>query len=270
MTPDGGQEQHEYRGLIAQSWDLLRGDTSDWPDRAFYRERIDESGQPALDIGCGTGRLLLDYLAAGVDIDGVDNSPDMLALCREKGVAQGLAPALYEQAMESLDLPRRYRTIIVPSSAFQLVIDTSAAGEAMRRFHDHLEPGGRLVMPFMALWMGRPRTPEQSKRWHKIAERERPAGGALVRRWARARYDHEQQLEHTEERYEVLVDGEVVQTEHHRRSPAGRWYTQEQSLELYREAGFEELRLLHEFTTQPASAVDRIWTIVGRRPVDVE
>jgi SAM-dependent methyltransferase len=266
--PDASPDGYEYRGLIAQSWDLLRGDTSNWPDRPFYRDRILESGQPVLDVGCGTGRLLLDYLAEGMDIDGVDNSPEMLALCRDKAAARGLEPTLYEQAMESLDLPRRYRTILVPSSSFLLIIDARAAREAMRRFHAHLEPGGALVMPFMLSRDGPPGRLEEARQWHKVAERERPSDGALVRHWTRETFDYEQQLWHSEERYEVLVGGDVVQTEQHRRSPAGRWYTQEQSLDLYREAGFGELRLLHEFTTKVASANDRIWSIVGRRSVD--
>jgi SAM-dependent methyltransferase len=73
-------EDYEYRGLMAQAWDLLRGDTSGWPDRAFYRSFIEQRGGAALDVGCGTGRLLLDYLQAGLDVDGVDNSPEMLAI----------------------------------------------------------------------------------------------------------------------------------------------------------------------------------------------
>jgi SAM-dependent methyltransferase len=86
---------YEYRGLMAEAWDVLRGDTSDWEDRFFFLEVIKQSGQPVLDVGCGTGRLLLDYAAQGIDIDGVDNSPEMLALCREKAAAQGLSAALY-------------------------------------------------------------------------------------------------------------------------------------------------------------------------------
>ena len=66
---------YEYRDLLAQTWDLFRGDTSGWVDRFFYRDIITEYGQPVLDVGCGTGRLLLDYMGEGVDIDGVDNSP---------------------------------------------------------------------------------------------------------------------------------------------------------------------------------------------------
>ena len=104
------EPDYEYQGLMAQVWDVLRGDTSQWADRFFYLDAIGRYGQPVLDVGCGTGRLLLDYLAQGIDVDGVDNSPEMLALCRAKAHALGLAPQLYEQPMETLALSRTYRT----------------------------------------------------------------------------------------------------------------------------------------------------------------
>src|SRR5438093_367687 len=95
---------YEYHGLMASSWDAFRGDTSNWPDRRFYLEMIGRFGQPVLDVGCSTGRLLLDYLGQGIDVDGVDVSPEMLALCREKADQAGLRPSLYQQRMEELDL----------------------------------------------------------------------------------------------------------------------------------------------------------------------
>src|SRR6266581_3252376 len=103
------QESYEYTGMMADAWDLLRGDTSIWSDRFFYRDLIGQYGQPVLDVGCGTGRLLLDYLAQGIDIDGVDNSPEMLAICVEKAQRLDLHPRVFEQAMERLDLHRADR-----------------------------------------------------------------------------------------------------------------------------------------------------------------
>ena len=264
MSPVG-RTDYEYRGLIATSWDLLRGDTSEWPDRNFYLSQIRESGEPALDVGCGTGRLLLDSLGEGIDIDGVDNSPEMLALCREKAEALGLQPTLFEQQMESLELPRRYRTIIVPSSSIQLLVEPEAAREATRRFRNHLVPGGKLVMPFMLFWLGPPQTEEQAQKWRGPRESERE-DGALVRRWTSSRYDFDAQLEHTEDRYEVVVDGEAVETEHFSRSPATCWYTQEQSRALFEDAGFVDLKLYEAFTNQAASPDARVWTIVGTKP----
>ena len=244
---------YEYSGMMAQAWDLLRGDYSTWPDRPFYREVIATYGEPALDVGCGTGRLLLDYLSTGLDVEGVDNSPEMLAVCREKAGALDVTPTLYEQQMQSLDLPRRYRTIVVPSSSFLLLPEPPDAAEAMRRFYNHLLPGGVLVMPFMRLWPGR-RIPADNtwSPWFISGERARD-DGVIVRRHQRVRYHLAAQLEDTEDRYELVADGEVVSTEEHRRAPATRWYTPKQSAAVYADAGFTDIRAVREFTFDPAT-----------------
>jgi ubiquinone/menaquinone biosynthesis C-methylase UbiE len=261
-------EDYEYRGMMAQAWDLLRGDTSSWADRAFYRTLIELQGGPALDVGCGTGRLILDYLVEGLDVDGVDNSPEMLAICRDKAAAIGVAVEcrLFEQEMDRLALPRRYATILVPSSSFQLLTDANAAALAMARFHEHLAPNGLFVMSIMSkLWPGR-RTPAQMQwsDWYMMAERPR-ADGTSIRRWIRTRYDHDQQLEHEENRYEVLRDGEILLTELHGRSPAVRWYSQAQAIACCESAGFVDVRATAEFTFEPATPETTTFCIVGRR-----
>ncbi len=252
--------EYEYRGLMAATWDLLRGDTSRWPDRFFYKEAIARYGQPVLDVGCGTGRLLLDFLVDGIDADGVDNSPEMPALCRQKAEAFEIRVRVYEQFMDTLELPRTYRTILVPSSSFQLVTQPAAARDAMRRFFVHLTPDGALVMPFMIEWRaGMP----LEKGW-LVHEVFRPEDGALVRRRSRVHYDPVEQLEHTEDIYEVVRNGAVVASEHYHRSPAVRWYTQAQAEELYHEAGFMDVVFYHEFTFEPLAPGDSLFTVVGR------
>ncbi len=214
-------------------------------------------------MGCGTGRLLLDYLAAGLDIDGVDNSPEMLALCRQKAARLGLRPRLYQQAMECLDLPRRYGTIIIPSSSFQLLTDPEQARAAMGRFFDHLLAGSALAMSVMALWReGDP----LATGWTLRGEQARPEDGAVLRRWSRSRYEPEAQLEHTEDRYEVVRDGAVVATEAHRRSPATRAYTHAQVRDLYDTVGFADVRLFREWGPEPATADDPVVLAVGVKP----
>ena len=261
---------YEYRGLVAEAWDLLRGDTSAWPDRAFYRTIIELGRGPALDVGCGTGRLLLDYLAAGFDVDGVDNSPEMLELCRAKAAAAGtdVNGRLFEQEMDKLALRRRYATIFVPSSTFQLLTDPTAAREAMSRFYAHLQPNGVLVMSIMStLWRGRAPPPQmQWSDWYKLGERKRAEDGLLVRRWCRARYDYEQQLEHEENRYEILRGDLVIRTELHARSPAVRWYSQAQAIACFEEAGFNSISKMSGFTFDPASPQDTTFCVVGSHP----
>ena len=110
-----------------------------------YFQRFVEAGQPALDVACGTGRLLIPYLRAGLDVDGCDISEDMLALCRDRAEREGLSPNLYAQAMHQLDLPRKYRTIFI-CGGFGLGGNRRHDEEALRRMYEHLEPGGALVL----------------------------------------------------------------------------------------------------------------------------
>lgn len=256
-------QDYEYKGLMAQAWDVLRGDTSQWADRFFFLDQIAEFGQPVLDVGCGTGRLLLDYLQQGIDIDGVDNSPEMLELCREKAAKAGLAPRLYQQHMEHLDLPRRYLTILIPSSSLQLVIDPASVAQAMERLVAHLEPGGVLVAPIMTLWKQGDLLEDE---WEKTARR--AEDGAIFRRVARSRFDPLTQCEATEDLYQLIVDDVVVAEELHQRSPATRSYAQQEARELFEQAGLVNIQLFKEFTGQPVEPDDSIFTLVGRKAGD--
>ena len=136
------QPQTWHYGIVAQYWAEFN---LDGPEIAYYQKHIERYGQPALDVGCGTGRLLLPYLRDGLDVDGCDISPDMLALCREKAEREGLSPNLYTQAMHELDLPRTYRTIYVCGS-FGIGSTREQDAVALQRFHQHLAPGGVLLL----------------------------------------------------------------------------------------------------------------------------
>jgi ubiquinone/menaquinone biosynthesis C-methylase UbiE len=258
VTTNESNNDYEYKGLIAQAWDVLRGDTSGWEDRPFYLDLISRYGQPVLDVGCGTGRLLLDYLAQGLDIDGVDNSPDMLALCREKAQRQGLTPTLYEQWLESLDLPRHYRTILVPSSTLQLITEPEKVVQALKRLRAHLLPGGAVAASLMAL---RSSSDPLEFEWENSATR--AEDGAVFRRVVRSRYDPATQLEHTEDLYQLLRDGQVTAEELHRRSPATRSYTATEARAAFEAAGFEKVTLYSGFTFEPLKPTDEMFVVVG-------
>ena len=252
---------YEYYGMMAEFWDLFRGDTSTWEDRFFYLDVVKKYGQPVLDVGCGTGRILLDFMQQGFDIDGVDNSPDMLGRLHQKAEKLDLHPTVYQQEMTELSLPRKYQTILVPSSSFQLLLDASLPPVAMNHFHEHLLPGGVLAMPFMTLWkQGNPLESEYTR------EAMRPEDGTTVRRWQYSRFDPETDLEHTIDCYEIVRDGKVTASEEHHQSPATRSYTQEQAIVLYQEAGFKDIEVFHEFTFEPVKPEDETFCVLGFKP----
>lgn len=131
-----------HYGLVARWWAEFNVGED---DVGFFRDAIERCGEPALDAGCGTGRLLLPFLRSGMDVDGSDVSGDMLGWCATKAEAEGLSANLYTQAMHELELPRRYRTVIV-CGAFGLGGTRALDLEGLRRIHAHLQPGGTLLM----------------------------------------------------------------------------------------------------------------------------
>jgi len=130
-----------HHGIVARWWSLFR---TSGPEIDYFRQFV-EAGQPALDVACGAGRLLVPYVEAGLDVDGCDASADMVALCTEAMGAVGASPTLSCQPMHELDLSRRYRTIIV-CGGLGLGATRDQDQEALRRLYEHLEPGGRLVL----------------------------------------------------------------------------------------------------------------------------
>jgi SAM-dependent methyltransferase len=135
------EPQSWHHGLVARWWAYFR---DSGPEVGYFR-RFVEDGQPALDVACGTGRLLVPYVADGLDVDGCDVSQDMLTWCQRAAEAVGGSPTLTRQAMHELDLPRRYRTVFV-CGGLGLGSTREQDQRALERLHDHLEPGGRLVL----------------------------------------------------------------------------------------------------------------------------
>jgi hypothetical protein len=173
---------------------------------------------------------------------------------------------LYQQRMEQLDLPRRYRTILVPSSSYQLLTEPAGAAEALRRFFAHLEPGGTLVMSLMLLYTQEPPSPVFTTEWSSWQEAVRPSDGTAFRRRSRSTFDMAQQLESTEDEYELVRHGQVVAAEAHAQAPATRWYTQAQARALLEAAGFADVRLTSGFTPAPATPADTLFCAVATRP----
>lgn len=131
-----------HYGAMARHW---AENNTTGPEIAFFQRQIEHYGQPALDAGCGTGRLLIPFLRGGLDVDGCDVSGDMLAYCQQTAEHEGLSPRLYRQALHQLDLPRQYQTIVA-CGVFGIGVSRQQDFTALQRFYQHLLPGGVLLL----------------------------------------------------------------------------------------------------------------------------
>lgn len=119
------------------------------PDIEFYVEAAGRQGGPVLELGCGTGRILVPTARAGIDISGLDASHAMLQVCRARLDAE--APdvrrrtSLHYGDMRHFDLGRRFWLITLPFRPFQHLLTLEDQLACLGAIWRHLEPGGQLV-----------------------------------------------------------------------------------------------------------------------------
>jgi SAM-dependent methyltransferase len=236
-----------HYGLIAEWWAEFN---TEGPEIEYFGRFVREA-QPALDAGCGTGRLLLPWLRDGFDVDGCDVSADMIALCRERALREGLEPRLFVQPLHELDPSRPYATIVA-CGVFGLGSTRADDQEALRRLHRSLEPGGTLLLdnevPYAStrLWRHwtkdeRARLPESWPEPEPGAEgRRRTADGAeLALRSRIVGVDPLDQTIWLELRATKWRDGELVAQEEHPLSM--RAYFRDELLLMLTQAGFADV-----------------------------
>ena len=77
-----------HHGLVARWWSEFN---RDWrgSEIEYFKNVIERYGQPALDVGCGTGRILVPCVEAGIEVHGTDMSNEMIRLCRARLISRG-------------------------------------------------------------------------------------------------------------------------------------------------------------------------------------
>jgi len=256
-----------HYGLVADWWAEFN---TDGPEIDYFG-RFVEQAQPALDAGCGTGRLLLPWLRAGYDVDGCDVSADMVRRCSDRARGEGLAPTLFVQPLHELAPPRRYRTVVA-CGVLGLGSTHEQDREALRRLHHCLEPGGALLLdnelPYANArrwpsWTaaGRRALPEP---WPAPGERRRARDGSERELRTRAvSLDPLDQSLVLEIRAEKWVGGGLVASETHTISM--RMYFHRQLLQMLDDAGFTVEEVQGNHTGATATADDDFLVYIARR-----
>jgi SAM-dependent methyltransferase len=257
-----------HYGLIARWWAEVN--TPEVGELAYLRAAIARFGEPALDLGCGTGRLLLPLLAEGLDVDGTDVSPDMLAHARAAAAAAGVDVdgRLAAQPFDGLDRPRRYATIFSIGS-FAIGGSPERDGAALHRIYDHLLPGGAVLLSYEVITeadharMADPARTYPSP-WPAAGTRATLPDGDELELFSRmAGYDADLRCQSLEIRARLWRGDELVQEE--QGALLNTYYRPAQVGAMLEEAGFVNVVVEGPYTGQPTGPSDDTVVIVARR-----
>ena len=209
---------------------------------------------------------MLPCLKAGVDVEGLDLFPRMLARLRQKAAALGFAPRLHQANMAGFQLARRFALIIIPCNAFvhNLTADDQLA--TLQACREHLLPGGLLALDTAfpgPAWINAPSGTREME-----IEIPHPETGLPVRLWDTRTFDRVRQLQHSFNQIEMLdATGKVIAT--HPSQTTIRWIYKTEMELLLRLAGFDRWEILGGFDGRPLlhetdAMIVKAWTARGR------
>ena len=246
----------EYGTLAAEVYELDKPVGRSFADVEYCAGLLAGVSGPILEPAAGTGRILIPLLQAGHEVEGLDTSPQILALCLQHCHDRGLDPVLREADMTIYVRLAAYQAVIIPAGSIALLDGRKATLQALTCFRDSLVPGGHLFVDVPVPW---PATQHEAMRY-----------------WRRSSYLWTLQTIHTEYdpaanqttrflRYDKWQDG-TLRTAELQSFRLQHWSSQE-FRELIAEAGFTGIRVTADYqdpcTPGPANSV---WTFHATAP----
>jgi SAM-dependent methyltransferase len=164
----------DSRREAARYYDLEPGFPDDIP---FYREALPSRVASVLELGCGTGRVLLGLASHCADIWGMDRSEAMLAICRERVPA---TVRVIQGDISDFDLGRTFDLIIAPYRVFQNLETDEEVHGCLRGIRSHLGPDGTAIIDVFRPWWDREGLLKEWPRDGEIPCWEQPVEGGRV------------------------------------------------------------------------------------------
>ena len=190
MDPTGDYDQ------LAELYDYtvhynLRG------DEGFFAEEARRSGGPVLELGCGTGRVLIHVAKTGCRIVGLDISQPMLDKCRAKvdDLPADLRPnvRLVRGTMVDFDMGETFDLVTFPFRSFQHVLSVDDQLRCLRCAHRHMAPGGRLILDLFHVDPAHMYDPKLREEWIDFKDHALPDGRRFTRSQRVAGFHFEEQ-----------------------------------------------------------------------------
>ena len=114
-------------------------------------DALNEEKNLVVELGCGTGSFTQVMKNLGYDIMGIDMSPEMLNLARQKSAEAGLDIMYLEQDMRELDLYCTAGTIVSVCDSINYVLEDEEIIETFKLVNNFLYPGGVFIFDFNTL-----------------------------------------------------------------------------------------------------------------------
>lgn len=213
-------------------------------DVEFYRALAREAGGSVLELGCGSGRVLLPIARDGIVCTGLDSSDAMLEELARKSPPENLR--MVAGAMQDLDFgSERFSLIYAAFRSFQHLLTVEDQLSCLRAVLRHLAPGGLFAFDVFAPKLERLAVFDE-KEFEEARWRD---GEDEIVRFTSVRRDPATQVMDVTFRYERRRSGAPTQI--HAVRTRMRWFFRYELEHLLVRAGFSSLEFFGGFDRRP-------------------
>ena len=241
--------------LIAEVYDAIPSHQNR-PDVAFYTRLATEATGCVLELGSGTGRILIDIAKTGKAVAGLESSEHMLGRCR--GNLGRVSPEvsdnvqLFQGHMQSFSLRSRFGLAICPFNSFLHLLSVEEQLSCLTSVHEHLVPGGRFAFDIFDPDIRRMASPRFTEEGHP-QRFELPTGSSIELRTSNKSVDFVNQ------RIDIEISLEVTHRDGRRERvsyPVRQRYLYRYEAEhLLERCGFEVEAVYSDFQGSPHGVV---------------
>jgi SAM-dependent methyltransferase len=175
-------------------------------DIDFFLQEAKKIDGKVLELTCGTGRVSIPLLRAGVDLTCVDYSEGMLAVLQKKLEKNRLSCRVLKMDISELSLQDRFDLIFIPFNSFSEIVDKSKHKLTLERIRAHLTDRGLFIC---TLQNPRVRVKSMDGRLKLLGKFPTDSGGSLILQ-SQLSYDASAHLAHGFQYYEIYNDSKEL------------------------------------------------------------
>ncbi|MEU6145668.1 methyltransferase domain-containing protein [Streptomyces sp. NPDC047081] len=240
---------------MAEAYDAKAPLGHTYGDVEYYTKHLQGVSGRILEVGSGTGRILIRLLQAGLDVEGLEHSPDMIRICRRYCESFGLNPTLHMGDMASFASIQAYDAVIIPAGTITN-LSREDARRALECYAKSLVSGGLLILDLEipGLLTG----PQPLKLWRK-------GDDALTVEIIHSTFDPSLNQMHEYVKYEKWTAGRFVGSELH--TFRTQHWVPEEFAAVLEDVGFVDVKVTANYDENARPGLrDRDWSFHARKP----
>ncbi len=201
-------KQNEYQGFFAEFYDILHAEQS---DINAYIEFGNKYGNDILELGSGTGRLLIPLVENGFMVTGLELNEDMINICNKKlkEIKMKDNAHIIRGTMTNFNLNRKFDLIIAPCNVINHLLNENDFSDMLNCVKRHLKKDGVFIIdnsiPDIKMLSQKDGVEEQFKFVN-------PINNNIIIDKFTAKYDYVNQIEYNHIRLEEYHNDELVRT----------------------------------------------------------